>query len=174
MQMEPKTERTKSEPNVTLEPFSVLVGKWKTTGTHPLVPGKIFHGRVTFEWIEGGAFLVMHSVMDEPEIPSGVSIIGSDDNGPTFSMLYFDERGVSRRYETHMRENVWEWWRDDPEFSQRMTCTIATDGQSMSSRGELSKDAGVSWQGSHLSAGASRNLPPLRDHAASNEVMNRL
>jgi hypothetical protein len=38
----------------------------------------------------------MHSEIDEPEIPSGIAIIGSDDATDEFFMLYFDERGVSR------------------------------------------------------------------------------
>jgi hypothetical protein len=29
--------------------------------------------------LDGGAFLIMHSEIDEPEVPSGIAIIGSDD-----------------------------------------------------------------------------------------------
>lgn len=45
-------------PNPTLEPFEPLIGEWRTTGKHPLVPDTTFHGRASFSWIEGGAFLV--------------------------------------------------------------------------------------------------------------------
>src|SRR3954470_4528072 len=83
-------------PNPALERLAPLVGQWRTTGTHPLVPGTMFHGRTSFEWHEGGAFLVMRSEIDEAEIPSAVAIVGSDDAG-TLTMIYFDERGVSRR-----------------------------------------------------------------------------
>jgi hypothetical protein len=88
----------------------------------------------------------MHSEIEEPEIPSGVAIIGSDDSADEFAMLYFDERGVSRKYQISMQNNVWKWWRDFPGFSQRFTCTVSDDGRTMVGKGELSKD-NLSWEG---------------------------
>jgi len=134
-----------AKANPLLGPLSVLVGTWKTVGTHPLVPGTTFHGRTSFAWIEGGAFLIMHSQIDEPDIPSGIAVIGSDDTTGELSMLYFDERGVSRRYEVSLRDRVWKWWRNAPGFSQRFTGTIAPDGRTIVSRGEYSKD-GTKWE----------------------------
>jgi hypothetical protein len=134
-----------AKPNAALSPLSVLVGTWNTTGTHPLVRGTTFHGRTSFEWIQGGAFLMMHSQIDEPEIPSGIAIFGSDDTTGELSMLYFDERGVSRRYEVSLRDNEWKWWRNAPGFSQRFTGTIAADARRIVSSGELSRD-GASWE----------------------------
>jgi len=131
--------------NTKLEPLGVLVGSWNTVGTHPKVPGKTFHGRTTFEWIEGGAFLMMRSEIDEPEIPSGISIFGTDDTTGEWSMLYFDERGVSRRYEASLRENEWKWWRNNAEFSQRFTGTISADRRTIVGRGEMSRN-GASWE----------------------------
>jgi hypothetical protein len=134
-----------AKPNPALKPLNALVGTWSTTGTHPLVPGTTFHGRTSFAWIEGGAFLIMHSQVDEPEIPSGIAVFGSDDATGECSMLYFDERGVSRRYEVTLRDNVWKWWRNAPGFSQRFAGAIAADGRTIVGRGELSRD-GASWE----------------------------
>jgi hypothetical protein len=134
-----------AKPNPALQPLSILLGTWKTIGTHPLVPGKTFHGQTSFRWIEGGAFLLMQSRIDEPEIPSGLAVFGTDDATKECSMLYFDERGVSRRYETSLRDNEWRWWRNAPGFSQRMVATVAADGQTIVSRGELSRD-GTHWE----------------------------
>ena len=134
-----------AKPNPSLGSLSVLVGTWNTVGTHPLVPGTTFHGRTSFAWIEGGAFLIMHSQIDEPAIPSGIAVFGSDDATGECSMLYFDERGVSRRYEVSLRDNVWKWWRNAPGFSQRFAGTIAADGRTIVSRGELSRD-GARWE----------------------------
>jgi hypothetical protein len=61
------------------------------TGSHPDLPGRTLRGSVTFERIEGGAFLRMHSKMDDPEIPEGVAIFGTDDGDNA-------DEGVSRRY----------------------------------------------------------------------------
>jgi hypothetical protein len=134
-----------AQPNPALKSLSVLIGTWNTVGTHPLVPGTTFHGRTTFDWLEGGAFLIMHSQIDEPDIPSGIAVFGSDDTTGECSMLYFDERGVSRRYEVSLRDNAWKWWRNAPGFSQRFTGVIGTDGRTIVSRGELSRD-GVTWE----------------------------
>jgi hypothetical protein len=134
-----------AKPNPSLGSLSVLVGTWNTVGTHPLVPGTTFHGRTSFAWIEGGAFLIMHSQINEPEIPSGIAVFGSDDATGECSMLYFDERGVSRRYEVSIQNNVWKWWRNAPGFSQRFTGRIAADGRTIVSRGELSRD-GARWE----------------------------
>ena len=139
------TTNEAAKPNPLLAPLGALVGTWNTVGTHPMVPGTTFHGRTSFAWIEGGAFLIMHSQIDEPQIPSGIAVFGSDDTTGEWSMLYFDERGVSRRYEVSLRDNEWKWWRDTPEFSQRFTGTIAADGRTIVGRGQLSRN-GAAWE----------------------------
>jgi hypothetical protein len=132
-------------PNPALQPLAVLVGDWSTVGSHPLIPDTTLHGRSSFEWLEGGAFLIMHSEIDEPGIPSAIAIFGGDDSTGEISMLYFDERGVSRRYEVAMDGNVLRWWRNAPGFSQRFTCTLSGDGRTIVGTGELSRD-GISWE----------------------------
>lgn len=142
--MLPHNEAMKQNP--ALAPLGILISTWDTVGTHPLVPGKTFHGRTSFAWIEGGAFLIMRSQIDEPEIPSGIAVFGSDDETGELSMLYFDERSVSRKYEVSFQDNVLKWWRNTPDFSQRFTAVIAADAQTIDSRGELSRD-GKHWEG---------------------------
>ncbi len=133
------------KPNPALKELEPLVGVWNTVGTHPLVPGKTFHGKASFEWIEGGAFLLMRSEIDEPEIPSGIAIFGSDDGTGELFMSYFDERDVSRKYDVAIERNVVRWWRESPDFSQRMVLTIAEDGKTIRSQGEMSRDGGA-WE----------------------------
>ena len=134
-----------AKPNPRLQPLSVLVGTWETVGTHPLVPGKTFHGSVSFSWIHGGAFLLMHSQIDEPEIPTAIAVFGTDDGTDGCSMLYFDERGVSRRYEVRLDGSEWRWWREAPDFSQRFVGTITPDGRTIVGCGEYSRDGGP-WE----------------------------
>jgi len=140
--MAPQIAREALIPNPALEAFTPFIGMWATLGHHPMVPGVTFHGRVTFDWHEGGAFVVMRSEIDEPEIPSGIAIFGSDDNAETLSLLYFDERRVARRYEAQFQPRVLRWWRTTPELSQRYTITIARDGSAMHGLGEMSRDRG--------------------------------
>ena len=130
-----------SIPNPKLAAFAPFIGTWTTVGRHPMIPTEL-HGRTTFEWQDGGAFLCMRSEIDEPDIPSGIAFIGSDDQAGTFTMLYFDERGVSRRYEVAMDGGVMRWWRDEPGFLQRYVVTMSVDGDTLHGVGELAKDGG--------------------------------
>jgi len=133
-------------PNPALQPLSFLVGEWSTVGSHPMLSGKTLHGRTSFAWAEGGAFLIMRSEIDEPGIPSGIAFVGTDDESNECSMLYFDERGVSRRYLVRLQSDQLQWWRDHPSFSQRFTCTLVDGGRQMLGKGELCRD-GVTWEG---------------------------
>ena len=137
--------REASIPNPTLQLFSPLVGTWNTEGSHPYMPQATLHGQTTFEWTEGGAFLIMRSQIDEPGIPTGIAVFGSDDAINRYFMLYFDERCVSRKLDVSMEANVWQWWRDAPGFSQRFTGTIVDGGRTIIGKGELSRD-GSTWE----------------------------
>ena len=134
------TDNEAAKPNTALEPFGVLVGTWNTVGTHPLTPGTTYHGRATFEWFAGGAFLIMHTQIDEPQIPSGIAVFGTDDTTGECTMLYFDERDVSRKYEASFRDRELKWWRNAPGFSQRMTLAISADRRTIVGHGEYSRD----------------------------------
>src|SRR4051794_40115876 len=134
--------REASIPNRALAAFAPFIGAWTTVGRHPMIPAEL-HGRTTFEWHDGGAFLCVRSEIDEPEVPSGIAYIGSDDQLGTFTMLYFDERGVSRRYEVAMQDGVLRWWRDAPGFMQRYSLTVSADGDTLRGVGELAQDGGA-------------------------------
>lgn len=134
-----------SIPNPALQPFRILIGNWTSTGTHGLLPDTILHGHASFEWLEGGAFLLMRSEIDDPRFPSTVTIIASDDSEGEYYMLTFDERGVSRKYEVTLQDNLWKWWRNAPGFFQRYEGAIVDGGNKIIARGELSKD-GLSWE----------------------------
>ena len=132
--------------NPRLQALAGLIGEWTLLGSHPLVPGKTFHGHASFSWIESGAFLVYRVQIDEPEIPDGVAILGTDDAVPDEgSMLYFDTRSVSREYRWSVSGNVWTWSRDEPGFAQRMALTLADDGQSIQAQGRMARD-GQAWE----------------------------
>jgi hypothetical protein len=137
--------REAQRPNPALEPLAPLLGEWRTTGTHPQVPGTTFHGRTSFAWHQGGAFLLMRSEIDEPEVPSGVAVFGSDDAAGTLSMLYFDERAISRQYTVEVGDGEVSWRRDEAGFAQRMVVTIAGDGSRLDARGTMSHDGGP-WE----------------------------
>lgn len=132
-------------PNPALEPLAPLLGEWRTTAIHPLVSGTEFHGRTSFTWHEGGAFLLMRSEIDESEIPNGVAIIGSDDAAGTFTMIYSDERDISRHYTVEIALPEVSWHRDQAGFAQRMVLTVADDGSRIEARGTMSRGSGP-WE----------------------------
>ena len=134
-----------AKPNPALEPFNILIGEWRTVGSHPFLPGKILLGHTSFKWLEGGAFVIMHSSIEQEEFPDGIAVFGSDDSLEEYSMIYFDEREISRKYTCTLKDNVWKWWRNDAEFSQRFTCVISDDGNTIVSKGEMSKNS-KSWE----------------------------
>jgi hypothetical protein len=143
--MTQKTMQAASKPNPALEPFRVLIGNWNTTGTHGAIPDTVLHGRTSFEWLENGAFLMMRSEIDDPRFPSTIAIFGTDDSEGECYMLTFDERGVSRRHNVTLRDNIWKWWRNAPAFFQRYEARIVDGGNTIIGKGELSKD-GVAWE----------------------------
>ncbi len=137
------TQRSMQEasiPNPALDPFGVLIGNWTTIGKHRLMPDTLLHGRASFEWLENGAFLVWRSEIEEPGIPSAIAIFGSDDSKAEYFMLYFDERGVSRKFGVTLHDSIWKMSRDAPGFSQRFTGTIVEGGNTIIGQWELSTD----------------------------------
>lgn len=132
--------------NKALAPFAPLIGEWKMSATHPMLPGEHFHGTDSFAWLDEGAFFVWRSSLDDPRFPTGVAIFGSDDERHEYFMLYFDERGVSRKYDVAIEGNTIRWSRNAPKLSQRNTWTIAADGRSVAGKGEMSRNGGA-WEG---------------------------
>jgi hypothetical protein len=132
-------------PNPALQQLGRLIGEWETIGTHPLLPNTIFHGRTSFQWLEGGAFLMIHSEIDEEGIPSGISILAGDDATGDYFMLYFDERKISRKYDLSFHDNVFTWQRNAPGFSQRFNWTLTDNDNTIISKGQYTKN-GISWE----------------------------
>jgi hypothetical protein len=60
-------------------------------------------------------------------------------------MHYFDARGVFRVYSVVVAPGTWRFSLDAPDFSQRTTYTLGDDGDTVTSRGEYSRD-GAAWQ----------------------------
>jgi len=131
--------------NPALQALAFLIGRWRTEGTHPDVPGRVFHGRASFQWVEGGAFLIMHSEIDEAEIPSGVAIFGSDAGAERIYMLYFDERGVSRKFDVTVGAKEVTCRRDHPKFSQITRLRADSGGDLLVGSGRRSEN-GAAWQ----------------------------
>jgi hypothetical protein len=134
-----------------LEP---LVGEWETEATHRAIPNTVIRGRSTFEWLDGGSFLIWRAHYDHPDIPDAIAILGCVDPGGAGTssdaageclMHYFDVRGVMRVFGLDAAQGVWRYWRDRPGFSQRFTGTLSADGATFAGVVELCQD-GTTWE----------------------------
>jgi len=144
---------SRPRPNPALERLTVLVGEWKLQASVGGQP--VGRARATFEWLEGGAFLVQHADVEPAEFeppPEWVAnspfplttVIGLDDSTERFSLLYGDARGVFRVYQMSLVDGVWKVWRDAPGFWQHFTGTFSDDNTTITARWERSDD-GSKW-----------------------------
>jgi hypothetical protein len=131
-----------SERDPALEPFDALIGTWATEADHVAVDG-VVHGTTSFEWLEGGKFVVQRSHVDHELFPDGIAIIGAPESGDGLVLESFDSRGVRRTYATSLEDGVWRIWRDADEFDQRFSATLAPD--SFAGTFELAQTPG-DWQ----------------------------
>ena len=138
--------------NPVLARLDRLVGEWETVVRRD---GRTFGGgRVTFDWRASGAFLVQRTTVDDLSDAPPVWVenaprwsewvVGLDDSGEEFTVLYADSRDVYRVYRMTLRDGVWTMWRDAPGFSQRFTGTF-DDGETITAKWERSDD-GVDWE----------------------------
>jgi hypothetical protein len=115
-----------TERDPVLEPFDALIGTWATEATHPKLDA-VVPGSITFEWLEGGHFIVQRSRNEHELFPDAICVIGAPETGEGLVMEYFDSRGVRRTYGVSLQDGVLRLWRDDPEFAQRYSATLADD-----------------------------------------------
>lgn len=116
-----------TERDPALQPFDVLIGDWDTEATHPRFDA-VVPGSVTFEWLEGGHFLVQRSRNDHELFPDAISVIGAPEGGDGLVMEYFDSRGVRRTYGVSLEGGVLRMWREHPGFDQRFSAAVNPDG----------------------------------------------
>ncbi|WP_049571128.1 hypothetical protein [Nonomuraea sp. SBT364] len=133
--------------NPALERLDALLGRWNV---QPQVDG-VGPAWSEFTWEEDGAFLRQFTDREPgPDTAGGwgahapfptVTLIGLDDAGEEFTVLYADARGVYRVYRMTFDGALWRMWRDAPGFNQRFTGTLS--GDRIDARWELSKDGAV-------------------------------
>ncbi len=115
-----------TERHPSLEAFDQLIGTWVTEATHPQFDG-VVAGRVTFEWLEGGHFLIMRGTTEHELFPDNLSIIGPPEDGDGLISEYFDSRGVRRTYEVAFAAGELRIWRDHEGFDQRFSARPQPD-----------------------------------------------
>ena len=135
------------QPNPALRELEFLVGEWDMELSEaaflPSMSDTV-KGRVSFRWVEDGAFLQMQQREKIAGPPMSVWNIGRDETSGRYAVLYYDGRGVSRIYEMSLENGTWKMWRDAPGFAQRYEAAISSDHNTMHARWEKNVD-GSTW-----------------------------
>ena len=92
--------------NPALQVLTELIGTWEMELSNAsFLPGptEIIKGTATFEWFEGGDFLILRQGTKKKETPWATWIIGHDHDSLTYTVLYIDDRRFSRVYEMNLK-----------------------------------------------------------------------
>jgi hypothetical protein len=127
--------------------LDVFVGEWTEQVLVPDIPP----GRVVFEWVLDGQYLIQRSDIPQPEFPNSIAIIAYDVGTDAYTQHYFDSRGIVRVYQMGLRDGVWTLLRTEPDFtplafSQRFEGTFSADRNTIDGRWESSHDGGQHWE----------------------------
>jgi hypothetical protein len=131
--------------NPALADLTLLLGDWTIEIVFPGDPPNEVFGTMTCQWLDDGAFLVMRTRIDWEGPGHSTCVIGRDDAEEVYSLLYCDDRGVSRIYKMHFGDGLWQQWRMAPDFSQRFTGTLGFEGDVITAKWEISED-NATWQ----------------------------
>jgi hypothetical protein len=134
--------------------FDALVGSWEMVGSAGGQP--LGQARMTFEWIEDGAFLRERGEAG-PALPGTppawianspfptTAIIGLDDGSGEYSFLHADVRGVRRVYRMTLDEQTWTLRGLTANgYHQRFTGIFGPRQTSIAAKWESSPD-GLVW-----------------------------
>lgn len=131
--------------NPVLRDLHPLVGTWKIEVQFPGPASTTAQGTATIAWSEDRAFLAIRSSMAWEGPGRTVAVVGRDDQGSNYSVLYADDRGVSRVYQMSYANGIWRQWREAPSFWQRFTGELDATGAVITAMWENSPD-GREWQ----------------------------
>jgi hypothetical protein len=131
--------------NPSLRNLSGFIGHWDADLVFPADPPGKLSGKVVFDWMDNGAFLVMRSETEGDGPPKALAVIGCDDSSGAYSMLYYDARGVSRIYAMTYADGAWSLDGKPRQFFQRFRGRIDEDSRHIRGSWEKSQD-GQCWQ----------------------------
>jgi hypothetical protein len=130
--------------NEALQGLDGLVGEWTLTLSHAWFLESMdteIRGSATIEWL-ADAFLVFRAGLGEQT--AWDFVIGRSDANDAFTVLYHDERGVSRVFAMTFGDGEWTLFREDPDFHQRFLAKVEPDR--ITAQWDASEDKGQSWR----------------------------
>lgn len=135
-------QNNQSQPNPELKKLDRLVGSWNVKGPN-------ITGRVTFEWLEGGFFLVQNVNFEyDGRKVKGVEYIGYDESKKVCTSHLFDNVGHIFTYAWEIDGNDIMIWFGHKDSQNRFKGKFSEDGNSYSGAWE--------WPGGGYEASATR------------------
>src|SRR5689334_17284581 len=113
-----------AKPAPELKSLGVLIGEWKHDIEFKNAPDNGGTGSVTYEWLEGGFFIVerFEQTFKKEGAHKGISIIGYDQDNKTCLSHFFDNHGNLRTYRLSIKDGVFtvagEWERYTGKISE--------------------------------------------------------
>jgi hypothetical protein len=118
--------RISNQPNSTLKTLEPLLGTWKASGG-------FIEGNVSFEWLNGGYFLVqIVDLKHDDKSIKGIEYIGFDEDTQTLRSHYMDNHGSNFTYTWEVDGTTIRTWFGDKTSENFFEGTFADDGQSYS------------------------------------------
>jgi hypothetical protein len=118
------------EPNPDLRALDRLVGTWQITGGA--------EGQVTYEWMEGGYFLLQHVDLEQDSVRTkGIEIIGHErpfggEPSEDIKSRYYDSMGNTLDYVYEVDGDVLTIWGGEKGSPAFYRGTFSDDGNTMS------------------------------------------
>src|SRR5687768_10667778 len=135
---------TQSQPSADHKRLQVFVGRWRTLGqtiATDSAPAMSIVGTDSYEWLDGGFFLVHHvDVRMGDQAMRGIEIIGYDRATNSYPTRSFDSQGNAGSYTATVNDDIWTFARE----SERATVVFSNNGNAMSAEWERTDD-GTNW-----------------------------
>ena len=138
----------KTDINPALKTLEVLTGDWTMELSNASFlpdPNATIRGKASFDWFDGGDFLIMRQGTKKGGMPWATWFIGRDDDSAYYTVFYIDDRRVSRVYDMSLEKGEWKIWRNAPGFSQRFAGKLDKEGRTIKAYWEKSKN-GKKWE----------------------------
>lgn len=142
-----------NHPAPGLESLLPLVGKWHTEGEQtegPLGPASPFVAVETFEWLDGGTFLIHRLEGRFGRQPAAcIEVIGKGPDGAIVAHTFYNDGNantwrIESRGESLLQVGQWSAG-GTGTFHVRYTMTLADAGNTLEGKWEQSRD-GQSWK----------------------------
>ena len=127
-----------------LQRLKPLIGRWSMEMVVAGAPPSDERGKVSFEWGPQQGFVEQRWEVPVAEAPDGLAVIAADPDGGALVQHYFDSRGVVRRYELAIDDELWTLERLAPGFNQRFEGRFVDGGETIDGAWEMSED-GEEW-----------------------------